>query len=119
VKTGRVALTIMGVMLIVIPGSANLPTPERYPGACIAIYNPSKAILSVQVLTPKDYSGLIWKILPTGTAPAVTLSTLAGPIVSSDGDWDISVEPAPKKINWQYLPAKTSSCAGTWYASVK
>ncbi len=118
-ETGRVALTIIGVMLIVIPASANLPTPERYPGACIAIDNSSKAILSVQVVKPKDYSGLVWKIRPTGSGPAVTLNTLAGPIVSSDGDWDISIEPAPNKINWHYRPAKTSSCAGTWYATVK
>lgn len=116
----RLALTIMGVMLIVIPASADFPTPERYPGACIAIYNPSKTVLSVQVLKPKDYPGLVWKIRPTGSADAVTLNTLTGPIVSSDGDWDISVEPAPKKINWHYVRAQTSSCAaGTWYASVK
>jgi hypothetical protein len=117
-KTGRAALTITGVMLIAIPASANFPTPEKYPGACIAIYNPSKAILSVEVITPNDYRGLVWKIGPSGTAPAVTLNTLAGPIVSSEGDWDISVAPTPSNIHWQYLPAKTQSCAGTWYASV-
>jgi hypothetical protein len=119
VKAGRVALTIMGAMLIVVPASANFPTPEAHPGACIAIYNPSRAILSVQVLKPKDYSGLVWKIPPTDSASPVTLNTLAGPIISSEGDWDISVEPAPSKINWKYLPATTSPCAGTWYASVK
>ena len=117
-KTGRLTLTIMGALLIAIPASASFPTPERYPGACIAIYNASKVTLNVQVLRPNDYPGLVWKIVPSGTAPAVTLNTLAGPIVSTEGDWDISVTPAPDKIDWRYLPTKTQSCAGTWYAAV-
>jgi hypothetical protein len=117
-KPGRLALTIIGVVLLAVPASASFPTPEKHPGACIAIYNPSKVTVSVQVLKPNDYPGVVWKIGPGGTAPAVTLNTLTGPIVSSEGDWEISVEPAPSKVDWRYLPAKTQSCAGTWSASV-
>ena len=120
-NAGRLALTIMVIAMIAVPASASFPTPERHPGSCIAIYNRSKATLNVQVLKPNDYSGVVWKIRPNSAydnSLGVTLQTLSGPIVSSEGDWEISVDPAPNKVGWKYVPEKTQSCAGTWSASL-
>lgn len=120
-NAGRLALTIMVVAMIAVPALASFPAPERHPGSCIAIYNRSKTTLSVHVLKPNDYSGVVWKIHAGSTDDnvGVTLRTLSGPLVSSEGDWEINVDPAPNRVGWKYVPDKTQSCTGTWSASIK
>jgi len=92
---------------------------ENHPGSCIAISNHTKSTLQVRVIKPEGYSGVVWKVGPSNPAASVgvTLKTLGGPIVSPNGDWDISTDP-PGKEGWQYIPTKADLCAGTWFVSV-
>ncbi|HKV43560.1 MAG TPA: hypothetical protein VJT32_02610 [bacterium] len=110
-----VTLAIILVVLVAIPASA----VDQHPGSCIAIYNQTKSTIRVRVVKPEGYSDVVWTVTPRNPATSlgVTLKTLGGPIVSPNGDWDISTDP-PSKEGWQYVPTKADSCIGTWYVSV-
>jgi hypothetical protein len=113
-------LVVMSVTLTVA-ASANTRAPEKHPGSCVAIFNESTVTVTVRVATPRGYSGTAWKI---GRADIMansmgeTLATSRGPIVSSNGEWDITIDPANLSKSWQFLPVNTKGCNGMWSISV-
>jgi hypothetical protein len=104
-----------------ISASANIRAPEKHPGSCVAIFNESTLTVTVRVRTPKGYSGTVWKIGRAdimANSMGVTLTTSRGPIVSSNGDWDLTIDPANLSKSWQYLSVNAKGCNGMWSISV-
>jgi hypothetical protein len=115
------AVMVAALALVAIPALANVRAPEKHPGSCVAIFNETTSIVNVRVVTPTGYSGTVWKIGRADimqTSMGVTLTTPRGPIVSSEGEWDITVDPANLSKHWDWIPVKAKSCSGTWSVSV-